>query len=185
VVPRLHGSCRGVRAGRPTQAAPVLGQAQTYQQGAAAQTAPGLDPNSEAGKQAATAAQGRQALSQLGLDALNTQNQATQNLFSGQQAIAARELPAAMTAAAERTANAKTQRGNAMTGFLTTARQNAQNYAIARGTLGLNTTKAQVDAAQGAAAIGERTRHDRAGEKNAARTRRTPRRRATAPGAPA
>jgi hypothetical protein len=44
-----------------------------------------------------------------------------------------------MTAAAQRTAGAKSQRNAAVTGFLTTARQNAQNYQIARGTLGLNT----------------------------------------------
>jgi hypothetical protein len=47
-----------------------------------------------------------------------------------------------MTAAAERTAGAKSQRDSAVTTFLTGARQNAQNYAIARGTLGLNTDKA-------------------------------------------
>jgi hypothetical protein len=63
--------------------APVLAQAQAYQQGAAAQTAPGLDPNSAAGQQSAQAAQGRQALSQLGLDALNTNAQGTQDFFGG------------------------------------------------------------------------------------------------------
>jgi hypothetical protein len=68
-----------------SQANPVLQQATAYQQGAAAQAPPGLDPNSEAGQQAAQAATGRQALAQLGLDALNTQNTATQDLFKGQQ----------------------------------------------------------------------------------------------------
>jgi hypothetical protein len=135
---RVAGYAQAAQA----QAAPVLQQAQSYQQGAAAQTAPGLDPNSAAGQQAAQAASGRQALAQLGLDALNSQNTGTQDLFKGQQSIAARELPEAMTAAAQRTAGAQSQRNAAVTGFLTTARQNAQNYQIARGTLGLNTSKA-------------------------------------------
>jgi hypothetical protein len=127
-----------------------------------------LDPTSAAGQQAAQAASGRQALAQLGLDALNSQNTGTQDLFKGQQSIAARELPEAMTAAAQRTAGAKSQRNAAVTGFLTTARQNAQNYQIARGTLNLNTEKAAADAAT-------RRRHDRArpapqgGERTAAK----------------
>jgi hypothetical protein len=151
-----------------SQANPVLSQATAYQQGAAAQAPPGLDPNSEAGQQAAQAASGRQALAQLGLDALNTQNTATQDLFKGQGAVAARELPGAMTAAAQRTAGAKSQRDSAVTTFLTGARQNAQNYAIARGTLGLNTDKAAADAANTAASTAERTRHDKASETNTA-----------------
>jgi hypothetical protein len=118
--------------------APVLQQAQGYQQGAAAQLPPGLDPNSEAGQQAAQAAQGRQAIGQLGLDALNTNAQATQDYFGGQQGIAARELPQALAAAGQQVANAKSQRGEAVQGFLTDARQNAQNYAIARSTLAGN-----------------------------------------------
>lgn len=150
------------------QAAPVLQQAQSYQQGAAAQTPPGLDPNSEAGQQAAQAAQGRQSLAQLGLDALNGQNLAAQGYLTGRQQIAAREQPQAMTAAANQLATAKSQRGAAVTDFLTNARTQAQNYAIARGTLGLNTQKAQADAASAAATIGERTRHDKASEKNTA-----------------
>jgi hypothetical protein len=162
---RVAGYAQAAQA----QAAPVLQQAQSYQQGAAAQTAPGLDPNSDAGKQAAQAAQGRQALSQLGLDALNSQNTSTQDLFKGQQAIAARELPEAMTAAAQRTAGAQSQRNAAVTGFLTTARQNAQNYQIARGTLGLNTEKAAADAATTAASTTERVRHDKASERTAAK----------------
>jgi hypothetical protein len=148
------------------QAQPVLQQAQTYQQGAAAQTAPGLDPNSAAGQQAAQAAQGRQSLAQLGLDALNTQNTATQNYLGGLGTVAAKELPQAQTAAANALANAKSQRGAAVQNFLTTARQNAQNYQIAQGTLGLNTTKAAVDASIQQASVDERTRHDKAGEKN-------------------
>jgi hypothetical protein len=150
------------------QAQPVITQAQGYQQGAAAQTAPGLDPNSAAGQQAAQAAQGRQSLAQLGLDALNTQNTATQNYLGGLGTVAAKELPQAQTAAANALANAKSQRGAAVQNFLTTARQNAQNYQIAQGTLGLNTTKAAVDASIQQASVGERTRHDKAGEKNSA-----------------
>jgi hypothetical protein len=150
------------------QAQPVLNQAQTYQQGAAAQTAPGLDPNSEAGQQSTQAAQGRQALAQLGLDALNTQNTATQNYLGGLGTVAAKELPRARTAAANALANAKSQRGAAVQNYLTTARQNAQNYQIAEGTLGLNTTKAAVDASLQRQTIGERTRHDQAGERNSA-----------------
>jgi hypothetical protein len=150
------------------QAQPVIDQAQTYQTGAAAQTAPGLDPNSEAGQQAAQAASGRQALAQLGLDALNTQNTATQNYLGGLGTVAAKELPRAQTAAANALANAKSQRGAAVQNYLTTARQNAQNYQIAEGTLGLNTTKAQADAAIQQASVGERTRHDKAGERNSA-----------------
>jgi hypothetical protein len=125
--------------------APVLQQASSYQQGAAAQTPAGVDPNSQAGQQAAQAAQGRQALAQLGLDALNTNATATQDYFGGQQNIAARVQPQMEAAAGQSVANAKTQRGNAVDTFLTTARQNAQNYAIARGTLGLNTNKAAAD----------------------------------------
>jgi hypothetical protein len=121
------------------QAQPVIQQAQGYQTGAAAQTAPGLDPNSDAGKQAAQAAQGRQALGQLGLDALNSQNTATQNYLGGLGTTAAKEQPQAQTAAANALATAKSQRGAAVTDFLTTARQNAQNYRIATGTLNLNT----------------------------------------------
>jgi hypothetical protein len=96
---RVAGYAQAAQA----QAAPVLQQAQSYQQGAAAQ-APhrALDPTSAAGQQAAQAASGRQALAQLGLDALNSQNTGTQDLFKGQQSIAARELPEAMTAAAQR-----------------------------------------------------------------------------------
>jgi hypothetical protein len=150
------------------QAQPVITQAQTYQTGAAAQTAPGLDPNSEAGQQSTQAAQGRQALAQLGLDALNTQNTATQNYLGGLGTVAAKELPQAQTAAANALANAKSQRGAAVQNFLTAARQNAQNYQIAEGTLGLNTTKAQADAAIQQASVGERTRHDKAGERNSA-----------------
>jgi hypothetical protein len=55
-----------------------------------------------------------------------------------------------------------------VTAGLTTARQNAQNYNIAQGTLGLNTAKAQSDAAQTQATTTERIRHDKAGEKNSA-----------------
>jgi hypothetical protein len=159
---RVAGYAQAAQA----QAAPVLGQAQSYQQGAAAQLPPGLDPNSDAGQQAAQAASGRQALSQLGLDALNTQNTAAQNYFGGQQTIAAKEQPAAQTAAALRLAAAKSQRGAAVTAGLTTARQNAQNYNIAQGTLGLNTAKAQADAAQTQATTTERVRHDKASEQN-------------------
>jgi hypothetical protein len=159
---RVAGYAKAANA----QAQPVLGQATAYQQGAAAQLPPGLDPNSDAGQQAAQAASGRQALSQLGLDALNTQNTAAQNYFGGQQTIAAKEQPAAQTAAALRLAAAKSQRGAAVTAGLTTARQNAQNYNIAQGTLGLNTAKAQADAAQTQATTTERVRHDKAGEKN-------------------
>jgi hypothetical protein len=182
---RVAGYAKAANA----QAQPVLGQATAYQQGAAAQLPPGLDPNSDAGQQAAQAASGRQALSQLGLDALNTQNTAAQNYFGGQQTIAAKEQPAAQTAAALRLAAAKSQRGAAVTAGLTTARQNAQNYNIAQGTLGLNTAKAQADAAQTQATTTERVRHDKAGEKNSKaaqafqRSRRS--RRATALGVPA
>jgi hypothetical protein len=62
-----------------------------------------------------------------------------------------------------------------VTAGLTAARQNAQNYNIAQGTLGLNTAKAQADAAQTQATTTERIRHDKA----ARRTRR-PRRRSSA-----
>jgi hypothetical protein len=151
-----------------TQAQPVITQAQGYQQGAAAQTAPGLDPNSAAGQQSAQAASGRQALAQLGLDALNTQNTATQNYLGGLGTVAAKELPQAQTAAANALANAKSQRGAAVQNFLTTARQNAQNYQIAQGTLNLNTGKAAADASLQQQTIGERKRHDKAGEKNSA-----------------
>jgi hypothetical protein len=146
----------------------VLNQAQAYQQGAAAQTAPGLDPNSQAGQQSAQAAQGRQAIAQLGLDALNTQSQATQDYFGGQQNVASRVQPQMQMAADQGLANAKSQRGAAVTGFLTTARQNAQNYAIARGTLGLNSAKAIADADQTAATTTETIRHHQATETNAA-----------------
>jgi hypothetical protein len=150
------------------QSAPVLNQAQAYQQGAAAQTAPGLDPNSQAGQQSAQAAQGRQAIAQLGLDALNTQSQATQDYFGGQRNVASRVQPQMQMAADQGLANAKSQRGAAVTGFLTTARQNAQNYAIARGTLGLNSAKAIADADQTAATTTETIRHHQATETNAA-----------------
>jgi hypothetical protein len=53
-----------------------------------------------------------------------------------------------------------------VTAGLTTARQNAQNYNIAQGTLGLNTAKAQADAAQTQATTTERVRHDKASEQN-------------------
>lgn len=145
-----------------TQAAPVLGQAQAYQQGAATQTTPGLDPNSAAGQQAAQAAQGRGALSQLGLDALNTNAQATQDFFGGQQNMAAKVLPQQQAAAGQNLANAQSQRGAAVQGFLTTARQNAQNYAIARGTLGLNTDKAAADATNDANVITQTAKDKRA-----------------------
>jgi hypothetical protein len=138
------------------------------QQGAAAQTAPGLDPNSQAGQQSAQAAQGRQAIAQLGLDALNTQSQATQDYFGGQRNVASRVQPQMQMAADQGLANAKSQRGAAVTGFLTTARQNAQNYAIARGTLGLNSAKAIADADQTAATTTETIRHHQATETNAA-----------------
>jgi hypothetical protein len=82
--------------------------------------------------------------------------------------VAAKELPQAQTAAANALANAKSQRGAAVQNYLTTARQNAQNYQIAQGTLGLNTTKAAVDASIQQASVGERTRHDKAGERNSA-----------------
>lgn len=147
--------------------APVLGQAQAYQTGAATQTAPGLDPNSEAGKQAAQAAAGRGALAQLGLDALNTNATATQNYFGGQQAMAARQQPQAQAAANQGVADAQSQRGAAVQGFLTTARQNAQNYAIARGTLNLNADKAVADATSDAASTAETVRHNTASEQNA------------------
>lgn len=124
---------------------PVLQQAQTYQQATGAQTAPGLDPNSAAGQQSAQAAAGRGALAQLGLDALNTNAQATQDYFGGQRAMAARVLPQQQAAADQNLANARSQRGAAVQGFLTSARQGAQNYAIARGTLGLNSEKAAAD----------------------------------------
>lgn len=128
-----------------TQAAPVIAQAQGYQQGAATQAPPGLDPNSEAGQQAAQAAAGRGAIAQLGLDALNTNVGATQDYFGGQQTMAAQQLPQAQAAANQGLAFAKSQRGAKVQEFLTTARQNAQNYAIARGTLGLNAQKAADD----------------------------------------
>jgi hypothetical protein len=133
--------------------APILAQAQAYQQGAAAQTPPGLGPGSAAGQQATQAAQGRQSLAQLGLDALNTNAQATQDYFGGQQAMAARQQPQVQLAADQTRANAESQRGAAVQGFLTTARQNAQNYAIARGGLKLNTDKAAADATNDAANV--------------------------------
>jgi hypothetical protein len=142
--------------------APVLQQAQAYQQGAATQAAPGLDPNSAAGQQSAQAAQGRGALAQLGLDALNTNAQATQDYFGGQQNMAARVLPQQQAAAQQNLANQQSQRGAAVQTFLTGARQNAQNYAIARGTLGLNTEKAQADAANEAASIEQTAKDKRA-----------------------
>lgn len=128
-----------------TMAAPVIAQAQAYQQNAGSQVPAGIDPNSVAGQQAAQAAQGRQALGQLGLDSLNTANQATQDYFGGQQQIASKELPQAQTAAGQQLASAQSQRGAAVSNYLTTARTQAENYAIARGTLGLNATK-EVDA---------------------------------------
>jgi hypothetical protein len=150
--------------------APVLNQAATYQQGAAAQTAPGLDPNSAAGQQSAQAAAGRGALAQLGNDALNTNAQATQDFFGGQQNEAARVQPQVAAAAGQQVANAQSQRGAALQGFLTTARQNAQNYAIARGTLNLNNDKAQSDADAAAANTTEKHRHNVASETNTANT---------------
>jgi hypothetical protein len=133
--------------------APTLAQAQAYQQGAAAQLPPGIDPNSQAGQQAAQAASGRQSIAQLGLDALNTQGQATQDYFGGLQSSASRELPQAQSAADVALAQAQGQRGAAVNSYLTSARQNAQNYAIARGTLNLNTDKAASDATLGAAKL--------------------------------
>jgi hypothetical protein len=150
------------------QAQPVISRRRATSRARRRRPPPGLDPNSAAGQQAAQAAQGRQSLAQLGLDALNTQNTATQNYLGGLGTVAAKELPQAQTAAANALANAKSQRGAAVQNFLTTARQNAQNYQIAQGTLGLNTTKAAVDASIQQASVGERTRHDKAGEKNTA-----------------
>lgn len=160
---RVAGYAKAAQA----QAAPVLQQAQTYQAGAAAQQAPGLDPASAAGQQSAQAAQGRQALAQSGLDALNAQNTATQDFFGGQQALAARVQPQVAATAQQNVANAQSQRGGAVQTYLTTARQNAQNYNIARGTLGLNSAKAQSDADQATAAETEKERHNATSEQTA------------------
>lgn len=122
-------------------AQPVINQASTAKTNENAAIPAGLDPNSPAGQAAAQAAAGRASLDQLGLDALNANNTATQDYFGAQQSTAQRELPQAQTAAAQALANAKTQRGAAVTAALNSERQNAQNYAIARGTLGLNAVK--------------------------------------------
>jgi hypothetical protein len=63
----------------------------------------------------------------------------------------------------------KSQRNAAVTGFLTTARQNAQNYQIARGTLNLNTDKAAADAINTATANSDRAHHNAANEEAAAK----------------
>jgi hypothetical protein len=125
----------------------VLGQAHGLPAGRRRAAAPGLDPNSDAGKQAAQAASGRQALSQLGLDALNTQNTAAQNYFGGQQTIAAKEQPAAQTAAAEAGGGEEPawRCGDRGADDGPAERPELQHR---QGTLGLNTAKAQADAAQ-------------------------------------
>jgi hypothetical protein len=116
------------------------------------QAAPGLDPNSEAGRASAMAAQGRAALAKLGQQALQTNAQSTQDTFAGQALTASREQPQAQAYAASQLAGAQSDRGAAVSKFLTDARANAQNYQIAQGTLGLNTVKAGQDAADKAAA---------------------------------
>jgi hypothetical protein len=116
------------------------------------QAAPGLDPNSEAGRASAMAAQGRAALAKLGQQALQTNAQSTQDTFAGQALTASREQPQAQAYAASQLAGAQSDRGAAVSKFLTDARANAQNYQIARGTLNLNTDKAGQDAADKAAA---------------------------------
>lgn len=161
---RVAGYAQAAR----TQMAPVLAQATAYQEGAATQAPPGLDPTSAAGQQAAQAAAGRGALAQLGNDALNTNAQATQDYFGGQQAMAAKQLPDAQAQATTRLADAQSQRGAKVQEFLTGARQNAQNYQIARGTLNLNDAKAQADAADAAAVVTEKNRHNVASETNTA-----------------
>jgi hypothetical protein len=133
---------------------PVLDQAgQLANPATAAQTqaAPGLDPNSEAGRASAMAAQGRAALAALGQQALQTNAQSTQDTFAGQALTASREQPQARQYAQGQLANAQSDRGAAVTKFLTDARANAQNYQIARGTLNLNTDKAVQDASDKAA----------------------------------
>lgn len=127
------------------QSQPVLDQAQAFQTGTGQALPPGVDPNSTAGQTAATAAKGREALAGLGKNALQANSQATQDYLTGQGALASRELPQALAAAAQSTANVQSQRGAAITAALATARQNAQNYGIARATLGANVANNQAD----------------------------------------
>jgi hypothetical protein len=160
----------GYATAAKTQMQPVLDQgAKLADPATAAQTqaAPGLDPNSEAGRASAMAAQGRAALAALGQQANQTNAQSTQDYFSGLGATAAREQPLAQQAAADQLAGVQSDRGAAISTFLRDARANAQNYAIARGTLGANIANSQADAQTAAAGQAEQHRHNVAGEKHA------------------
>lgn len=168
----------GYKTAAANQYQPILDQAggmaapATDPAKAAAQLPPGLDPNSAAGQQALQAAQGRGQLASLGQQALQANASSAGDYFGALGAAAAAQQPGAQTAAANALASAQTQRGQAVTKYMGDARANAQNYAIARGTLGLNTEKAAADVASDTARTAETHRHNTASEKNAAANRK-------------
>lgn len=126
-------------------AAPIVSQAQAFQQNTGSQLPPGLDPNSAAGQQAAQAAQGRQALAQLGTGALQANAAATNDYFAGLGTAAAQQVPQVKQGLANQQVALDQQKGNAIQSYLDSARTNAQNYGIAQATLGANVANQTAD----------------------------------------
>lgn len=115
-----------------------------------AAVAPGIDPSSPEYAKAQQAGQGRAALAQVGSDTLQSQDKATQDYFAGLQELAKRMEPQQLAALIQHGGQLQAQRGAAVTSYLDTARTNATNADIARGTLDLNTNKAVATATQAA-----------------------------------
>ena len=125
-------------------AQPLLDTAQAAV-GNAAQTTPGLDPSSPQYAAEQQAAKGRQTMAQDSANYLAGIPAATVGYLTGQQAIAARELPQVQAGLVYQGGQLASQRQDAATTAYGDIRTNEQNAGIARETLGLNTAKAKAD----------------------------------------
>jgi hypothetical protein len=162
---------KAAQAAAQTYAQPIVDTAKTAVTNAGA-TAPGLDPSSPQYAKEQQAAQGRQAITQLGANTLEAIPAALNAYLAGQQSIAARELPQVQAGYGQQIGQLQGQRAGAVNEAYGQIRQGEQNASLARSTLGLNTAKAEADAAYDAASLGQkasenrRDRRDKAAEVN-------------------
>ena len=108
-----------------TYAQPMLNQANAWAS-AQPQAAPGLDPNSAGGQQSQQAGTSAQGLAQLGASTLAAIPAALSSYLSGQQTVAARDLPQQQAYMGQQVSNLRGQRGQAVADNYNAIRQNEQ-----------------------------------------------------------